>query len=62
MSHDQASDVRALRELLRIQAAELKLDPASITSPSPNSVIATASDGSLLRLDVSRYEPMEPSL
>jgi hypothetical protein len=61
MTSDQAK-VAALRDLLREAADRLALDPASITSPSPNAIIATAPDGSLLRLDVSRYSATELSL
>lgn len=62
MSHEQTAAVRALRELLRSRAAQLGLDPATITSPSPHAITAKAPDGSLLRLDISRYQPMELSL
>lgn len=62
MSREQTTAVSALREVLRSRAAQLSLDPATITSPSPNAITAKTPDGSLLRLDVSRYEPMELSL
>lgn len=59
---DQQTAVSVLRELLRQEATRLGLDPASIASPAPNAITAKALDGSLLRLDVSRYQPMELSL
>lgn len=59
---DQQTAVNLLRDLLRTEATRLGLDPASITSPAPNAITATAPDGSLLRLDVSRYQPVELSI
>jgi hypothetical protein len=59
---DHATDVAALRELLRTQAERLELDPDSVDSPSPNAITARTPDGTLLRLDISRYRPMELSL
>jgi hypothetical protein len=52
----------ALRDLLREAAARLELDPASVNSPTPNAITAKAPDGTLLRLDVSRYAATEVSL
>lgn len=62
MSREQTAAVSALREVVRSRAARLGLDPATITSPSPNAITTKTPDGSLLRLDVSRYRPMELSL
>ena len=59
MSNPDTSVVQALQEVLRARAARLALDPASITSPTPGSITGTTLDGSLVRLDVSTYEPAE---
>lgn len=56
-----ADVVRAIREALRESATQLSLDPASITSPSPAAVTGRTSDGALIRLDVSSYQPAELS-
>ncbi len=52
---------RLLRDALRARAARLALDPASITSPTPDAITARGLDGSLLRLDYHRYDQRELS-
>lgn len=62
MSADNEQVLIKLQQVLREAATRLALDPASITSPSPKAIIGRTRDGSLLRLDVSRYEATELSL
>jgi hypothetical protein len=61
MSTTDPSIVDALREVLRTRATHLALDPASITSPTSGAITGRAADGSLVRLDVSTYQPTELS-
>jgi hypothetical protein len=61
-SADEFASTAALRALLREAASRLELDPASVNSPTPNAITAMAPDGTLLRLDVSRYRATEVSL
>lgn len=51
-----------LRELLRTDATRLGINPESVTPPTPHAITAKATDGSLLRLDVSTYQAAELSL
>jgi hypothetical protein len=57
-----ADAVSELQRMLREAAARLALDPTSITSPSPRAITGRTRDGSLLRLDVSTYQPSAISL
>ena len=56
---DAATIDRQLREALIARAGRLGLDPATVDSPSPGALVARASDGTLLRLDVSTYAAAE---
>jgi hypothetical protein len=60
-AHEFASTT-ALRDLVREAAVRLDLDPATVNSPTPNAITAKAPDGTLLRLDVSRYPATGVSL
>lgn len=53
--------IEAIREVLRTRAAQLALDPATISSPSPTSITGRTANGELLRLDVATYRPAELS-
>lgn len=53
--------VRAIRSALRSRAAQLALDPTSITSPSPAAITGRTETGALVRLDISTYQPAELS-
>jgi hypothetical protein len=53
--------VQAIREVLGAWAAQLALDPSSITSPSPAAITARTANGVLLRLDVTTYQSAELS-
>jgi hypothetical protein len=44
-----------LSRALRDHAHELRIDPASIRSPSPHAVTARTHDGALFRLDYDTY-------
>jgi hypothetical protein len=54
--------VAELRDLLRTDATRLGINPESVASPTPHAITAKTNDGSLLRLDVSIYQPAELSL
>lgn len=60
-AHEFASTT-ALRDLLRAAAARPEIDPETVNSPTPNAITAKTPDGTLLRLDVSRYPATEVSL
>ena len=62
MSSENGDVVNELQDLLRDEAVRLALDPGSITSPSPWTIVGRTQDGTLLRLDVSRYRQSELSL
>jgi hypothetical protein len=57
--HDEDALVRAIREALRSRAAQLALDPASISSPSPAAITGPTANGTLVRLGVSTYRAVE---
>ena len=60
--NQERNAVDELRELLRTDATRLGINPESVTSPTPHAITAKATDGSLLRLDVSTYQAAELSL
>jgi hypothetical protein len=57
--HDEDALVRAIREAPRSRAAQLALDPASISSPSPAAITGRTANGTLVRLGVSTYRAVE---
>lgn len=56
---DAATIDLQLREALLARAERLGIDPSTIASPSPRTLVARTPDGTLLRLDVSTYGPAE---
>ena len=61
MSTVPAPVLEAVRDVLIKHAQDLEFDPATAMARSSHAVIARRSDGGLLRLDVSSYDPAELS-
>lgn len=59
MTHQDGQLTDAIRDTIRAEAAQLGLDPESVTSPVPSVIIGRTQAGRLVRLDVSSYAPAE---
>jgi hypothetical protein len=62
MNGGEEAAVAELQRILREAAARLALDATSVTSPTRRAIVARSRDGSVLRLDVSRYSATELSI